>query len=63
MSPIAYTGQGYGVEPCPGCGDPLEPGQTRLVRPGEWRPYHELCMDCEHCDESHPLPHDGSCLL
>lgn len=64
--PVYYTGTGYGVEPCPGCGGPLEPGQERVTEPGVWRPHHADCLGaspCTYCEVVHPLPHDGSCLL
>lgn len=64
---IVYEATGYGTEPCPSCGEPLQPGQHRRVMPGEWHPHHAACwgpeLDCDWCDERHPPPHDGACLL
>lgn len=63
---ITYTGAGYGTEPCPSCGGQLKPGQQRRVDPSVWRPHHAACWGaevCQWCEERHPLPHDGRCLL
>ena len=64
---ITYVAQGYNTDPCPGCGEKLTPGQQRQVMPGVWLPHHSACwgpeLDCDWCDERHPHPHDGSCLL
>jgi hypothetical protein len=67
--PITYVAKGYGVDPCPGCGEKPQPDQPRTVVPGEWVPWHALCFDikdellCDWCDEMHAPPHDGTCLL
>lgn len=64
---IIYLGTGYGSEPCPTCGEQLKPGQRRQVDPTEWRPHHTDCwgpeFECDWCEERHPPPHDGKCLL
>ena len=43
--PITYRSTGFGVEPCPECGETPEPGQDLTVRPGEWRTRHAACME------------------
>lgn len=65
---------GFGVTPCPGCGEkPSAPARLVTV-PGEWLPWHESCFNpdpdarrvlkpCEWCGRAHTTPHDGSCLL
>lgn len=64
---IVYEASGYGTEPCPTCGEQLQPGQHRQVQPGVWRPHHAACwspeLDCDWCDERHTPPHDGRCIL
>lgn len=52
MTPVTATGDpifiksvnGYGVEPCPGCGGQLKPGQGRVTVPGIWRVWHVECF-------------------
>lgn len=63
--PVSYTAQGFGTDPCPGCGEPLTPGQKRTTVPGVWMPWHAVCFEapakrCACCGENHA---DGSCLL
>lgn len=57
---ITYTAQGYGTEPCPVCGEQLQPGQQRQVMPGVWRPHHSDCWTAEPCCL---LTCTGRCLL
>jgi hypothetical protein len=42
---LAYTGEGWGVEPCPGCGEVPGPGEQRVTVSGVWRPWHAACWD------------------
>ena len=70
-SAFCFAGDGWSTTPCPGCGRQLEPGQPRATMPKDWRPWHAECWTryagnearCYLCDELHPLPHDGKCLL
>ena len=43
--PVEYTTKGYGAQPCPGCGRPPSHGDTRVVEPGVWQPWHAACYD------------------
>lgn len=59
---------GYGVEPCPGCGQKPQPGEVRLTVPGIWLVWHRDCYDpaatdCEWCGNQHIAPFDGRCLI
>lgn len=58
---------GYGVEPCPGCGNGLKPGQPRTTQEGVWRVWHTGCWTrhnaCPFCDQIHSETSAGECLL
>ena len=67
--PIYFVGDGYGVEPCPGCGGQTRPGDVRATVPGVWYSWHKACYDnaqkgtCPVCRTEHEPPYGGMCLI
>lgn len=77
-APVRYFAPNTGIDKCPGCGKIPQGAGWRITVPGKWFSWHADCFErqrdhtrdadkvspkCELCDEQHPLPHDGSCLL